>query len=198
MTGADQVLRPAARADAPRVAALHAGRITEGFLPTLGTGFLTRLYRRVLAAPEGIVLVAVERDGVVGFVAAATDLGSIYRSFLWRDGVPAALTAAPRLVRSWRRVVETLRYPARTEDLPDAEILAVAVDSRCAGRGLGRELVDAALAELAARGVTSVRVVAGADNRAALGLYHRCGFVTAAQTAVHEGTPSEVLVWRSS
>jgi ribosomal protein S18 acetylase RimI-like enzyme len=192
------MVRPGTRADAARVAALHAGRITEGFLPTLGPAFLTRLYRRVVAAPEGIVLVADVDGEVVGFVAAATSLGRIYREFLWRDGVPAALSAAPRLVRSWRRVLETLRYPARTEGLPEAEILAVAVDASCAARGVGRTLVDATLVELERRGVHAVRVVAGADNTAALNLYRRCGFAPAARTAVHEGTTSEVLVWRSS
>lgn len=198
MRDSDTVVRPATREDAPRVAALHAGRITEGFLPTLGPTFLTRLYRRVVAAPEGIVLVADVQGEVVGFVAAATSLGRIYRSFLWRDGVPAALSAAPRLVRSWRRVLETLRYPARTVGLPEAEILAVAVDSSCSRSGLGRTLVDATLVELERQGVDAVRVVAGADNTAAINLYRRCGFVVAARTAVHEGTASEVLVWRSS
>jgi ribosomal protein S18 acetylase RimI-like enzyme len=198
MPDVEPMVRPGTRDDASRVAALHAGRITEGFLPTLGPAFLTRLYRRIVAAPEGIVLVADVDGEVVGFVAAATSLDRIYRSFLVRDGVLAALSAAPQIVRSWRRVLETLRYPASTEGLPEAEILAVAVDSSASGRGVGRELVGAALAGLERRGVPAVRVVAGADNAPAIGLYRRCGFETAARTAVHEGTPSEVLVWRSS
>ena len=52
--------------------------------------------------------------------------------------------------------------------------------------------------ELAARGVNAVKVVAGADNAAALRLYEKCGFVPRARIEVHEGTPSEVLVWNSS
>jgi ribosomal protein S18 acetylase RimI-like enzyme len=101
-------------------------------------------------------------------------------------------------------VIETLRYPASTDDLPDAEILpraeilSVAVDARATGRGIGTRVVDAATAELTRRGVTAAKVVTGADNVAALRLYGRCGFVPRAQIAVHEGTPSEVLVWSSS
>ena len=102
-------------------------------------------------------------------------------------------------MRSAGKVVETLRYPSSTTDaLPEAEILAVGVADRAARRGVGRTLVEAALDELSRRGERSAKVVAGADNVAALALYERCGFVRHSRIAVHAGTPSEVLVWRSS
>jgi ribosomal protein S18 acetylase RimI-like enzyme len=197
----------AARADdAPRLAELHATRMTEGFLSALGPRFLRILYRRIVASPDAFAMVAEEtlddRQTVVGFAAASVDVGALYRQFLLRDGVIAGIAAAPRLARSWRKVLETLRYPAGTADadgtLPDAEVLAVAVDPGAAGRGVGTRVVDAATTELAGRGVTAAKVVTGADNVAALALYARCGFVRRAQIAVHAGTPSEVLVWSSS
>jgi ribosomal protein S18 acetylase RimI-like enzyme len=203
VTTSPPALRPATRADAPALAALHASRISEGFLSELGVPFLTRLYRRVAVSPVGVALVAVDPDAatagtIVGFAAGATDLGRLYRTFVVRDGVSAGLVAAPRLARSWRRVLETLRYPAAAEDLPDAEILAVAVDDAVAGRGIGRRLVTATTEELAARGVRAMKVVAGADNAPALALYRACGFTPRARIAVHAGTASEVLVWSSS
>lgn len=197
-------LRAATRADAPALARLHGARITEGFLPTLGDGFLARLYRRIVASPTGVARVAVDPDagtttGIVGFAAGATDVGALYRSFLLRDGALAAISSAPQLARSWRRVLETLRYPADSgAGLPAAEILAVAVDGRAAGRGIGRRLVDAALGDLAEHGSLSVKVVTGADNTAALALYEACGFERRARVTVHAGTDSEVLVWSSS
>ena len=195
-------VRLARAADAPRLAELHATRMTEGFLSALGPRFLRILYRRVVASPDAFAYVAEESfDGtatVVGFAAGALDVSDLYRQFVLRDGVIAGVAAAPRLVRSWRQVIETLRYPASTDDLPDAEILSVAVDPRAAGRGVGTRLVGAATGELTQRGVTAAKVVTGADNVAALRLYERCGFERRARVAVHEGTPSEVLVWRSS
>jgi ribosomal protein S18 acetylase RimI-like enzyme len=195
-------VRLAGAADAPRLAELHAARMTEGFLSALGPRFLRILYRRIVASPDAFAYVAeAPIDGsvaVVGFAAAALDVGDLYRRFVVHDGVIAGLAAAPRLLRSWRQVLETLRYPASAEDLPDAEILSVAVDARAGGRGVGTLVVEAATAELARRGVAAAKVVTGADNVAALGLYTRCGFVHRAQMAVHQGTPSEVLVWSSS
>jgi ribosomal protein S18 acetylase RimI-like enzyme len=195
-------VRLAGERDAPRLAELHVARIGDGFLAALGTRFLTRLYRRIVRSDGAFAFVATDTDPdrAVGFTAAATSTGAFYREFVLRDGVAAGLPALPALARSWRRVYETLRYPASTgtDDLPAAEILAVAVDEAAAGKGVGRLVVDAATHELAARGVDAVKVVAGADNAAALRLYEKCGFAPRARIEVHRGTPSEVLVWNSS
>jgi ribosomal protein S18 acetylase RimI-like enzyme len=179
-----------------------ATRMAEGFLSELGPRFLRILYRRIVASPDAFAFVAEEPlDGsvtVVGFAAGALDVSDLYRRFVLRDGVIAGIAAAPHLVRSWRRVRETLRYPTSTGELPDAEILSVAVDPRATGRGVGTQVVEAAPGELERRGAASAKVVTGADNVAALALYARCGLVRREHMTVHEGTPSEVLVWSSS
>jgi ribosomal protein S18 acetylase RimI-like enzyme len=194
------LVRPAVPTDARRLARLHADRITEGFLPVLGERFLARLYRRISVSPHAFAHVAVDdaTGRVEGFAAAATDVGALYREFARRDGLRAGLAAAPRLVRHAGRVLETLRYPSRTGGLPEAEILAVAVDPSSSGRGIGRRLVASVTDELVRRGAPGVKVVAGADNEAALRLYRACGFAAAASIALHEGVESEVLVWPAS
>jgi ribosomal protein S18 acetylase RimI-like enzyme len=196
-------IRPATKADAGRLAELHATRITEGFLPTLGTAFLRRLYTRIATSPRAFAIVAVDGGDVVGFAAAATDVRALYREFLVHDGLVAGIQSAPRLARSWRHVVETLRYPSSGETngataLPAAEILAVAVAADAGGQGLGRRLVGAATTELARRGITAAKVVAGAGNEPALRMYRGCGVAARQRIAVHDGAPSEVLVWPSS
>jgi ribosomal protein S18 acetylase RimI-like enzyme len=195
MTGRTNI-RPAIIADAPAMAHLHVTEIDEGFLPTLGDRFLGHLYRRVVRSPSSFAFVAVDDDAVVGFAAGADNLRELYRSFVLHDGVVAVVAAGPRIARSWRRVVETLRYPAHDgADLPPAELIAIAVGHGAQGRGLGRDLVDAVTTEFTRRGITAARVVAGADNEAALRLYRACGFRTAATVQVHRGTASEVLTW---
>jgi ribosomal protein S18 acetylase RimI-like enzyme len=196
------IIRTAGSADLGAVAALHADRIGEGFLSRLGPAFLRRLYRRVLHSSDGFVLVAtdpaVSGPRVIGFVAGIGSVGALYRRFVVRDGLVAGTLAAPRLVRSVPRVVETLRYPAATGDLPAAEILAVAVAATAAGAGIGRALVDAATAAFTERGVTTAKVVTTADNGAALAMYRACGFASAVSVQVHVGRASEVLVWTAS
>lgn len=182
-------------ADVDFAASLHASEISEGFLPTLGRPFLARLYRRIVRSRRSFLLVADDAGVPVGFVAGSEDVGELYRAFLVRDGVPAALRAFPRVLRSARRVVETLRYPAGGTDLPAAELLAIAVAPDSRGRGIGRALVDGLTSELGRRRVDAVRVVVGADNAGAVHLYEACGFKRATGIEVHKGTASQVLTW---
>lgn len=191
-------VRVAVPEDTRRVAELHAERITDGFLTQLGPHFLQRLYRRVVKSPHAFLLVAVEDDEVAGFLAGASDLHRLYRSFVARDGVAAAVMTGPRLLRSLPQVLETSRYPSGTDDLPTAEILSMAVGAEYARRGLGRALVAAGVAEFQRRGMDAAKVVIAEANGSSLRLYEEAGFARCRQIAVHRGTVSEVLVWNSS
>jgi ribosomal protein S18 acetylase RimI-like enzyme len=177
-------IRSAQRSDLRQVAELHADRISEGFLPTLGIPFLERLYRRVAASDDAFVFVADDGERVAGFCAGAADITALYKRFLLHDGLAAGL-----------RVIETLQYPSGGDDLPRAEILAVAVAGEAGGRGVGRALLSASTQAFLALGVHAAKVVTTADNEAALALYTGCGFTTAATVVVHGGTQSRVLVW---
>jgi ribosomal protein S18 acetylase RimI-like enzyme len=186
------------RADAKRFAELHVARITEGFLPVLGTDFLGRLYRRVVASDDAFAFVAHSEGPAVGFCAVALDVGALYKRFMTHDGLLAGALAAPQIVRNARRVFETLRYTTHDGgELPKPEILSVAVDASVAGRGVGRALVERSQAEMVRRGVPAAKVVAGSDNAAALGLYRACGFEEAARIQVHAGIQSSILVWQA-
>ena len=205
-------IRPASADDAPRLAQLHVDRINEGFLAHLGPAFLTRLYRRMIRSPRAFVIVAEDanidaedsnidaedRGEIVAFCAAAEDVKRFYIEFIVRDGAIAGLRSAPRVVRAMPRVMETLRYPTTTGDLPEAEILAVVADAKVAGQGLGSAVLGEALSELRRRGCDSAKVVAGASNDAALRMYRRCGFDPYGQISIHDEVPSEVLVWARS
>jgi ribosomal protein S18 acetylase RimI-like enzyme len=186
-------------ADTPAVAALHASQISEGFLSFVGPRFLTRLYRRIGADPDSFLLVATEQATVVGFVAGSADVGGLYRRFVVRDGVPAAVGSAARLVPKWRQVLETLRHGSSGVGTGHGvELLAIAVADARHGQGTGRQLVTAFLAEVEARGGHSAYVVVGADNVAAVALYRGAGFATAAEVELHAGTASLVMQWEAS
>ena len=105
------VVRPGTDGDASRVAELHVSAIGEGFLATLGPRFLRRLYSSIVRSPYGFLLVAENAPGAsgqrtgepeqaVGFVAGSADVRRLYRRFVLRDGVVAALSSAPRLLRA--------------------------------------------------------------------------------------------------
>jgi ribosomal protein S18 acetylase RimI-like enzyme len=184
-------------ADVPAVAALHRERFPEGFLPTLGSRPLERLYRHIVQSAGAFLLVSDDADGLNGFVAVTEDTRRLYREFLRRHGLTAALVAAPAVLRAPRKIWETVRYGSRADraGLPAAEILAVAVSERKRGTGVAPGLVAAALGELRRRGIDAACVVTAAGNSSALRLYERAGFRRQQRTEVHRGVPQEVLVW---
>ncbi len=188
------VLRTGTVDDATAAAALHAGQIHEGFLSILGPRFLRRLYRRVVRVPGSFLLVVEHDATTVGFLAGSTDVGALYRAFVWRDGAAAALACGGRLLRSWRRVAETLRHGTGHAG-EGAELLSVAVDSVVRGRGAGSILVEGFLEEIGRRGLHTAYVVVAAGNETAIALYRRAGFEPAERFELHAGTESLVMQW---
>lgn len=196
MTACEVTIRFATTSDVAAVAELHAGRIAEGFLVTLGPAFLRRLYRRVIRSQRSFVLVADDSTAVRGFVAVSEDTSALYREFLLHDGFSASLAAARGIAHAPRSVWETLRYGLRgSAGGTAAEILATGVAADYAQRGIGARLVRAAIEELERRGAASVRVVTAVGNVAAVRAYERGGFRSCGREEVHRGVDQELLVW---
>lgn len=200
---AELTLRFATLDDVDAVAALHASRIAEGFLVTLGPAFLRRLYRRVVLSSQSFVLVADDAREVRGFIAVAESTHALYREFLLRDGLAAGVAAARGIARAPRSVWETLRYGLRAggngeasaEAGAPAEVLATGVAAEHARRGIGARLIRAAVEEMERRGVVSARVLTAVGNVAAVRAYERGGFRSAGREEVHRGVTQELLVW---
>jgi ribosomal protein S18 acetylase RimI-like enzyme len=188
------VLRTGTDCDAQTAAALHAGQIGEGFLTFLGPAFLRRLYRRVARAPESFLLVVEDGATTVGFLAGSTNVAALYRAFLLHEGPTAALTCSTRLLRSWRRVIETLRHGTGSAS-QGAELLAIAVDPAARGRGGGTLLVEEFLSEVRRRRQGAAHVVVASGNETAVALYRRAGFSVVDRFELHAGTESLLMQW---
>jgi glycosyltransferase involved in cell wall biosynthesis/ribosomal protein S18 acetylase RimI-like enzyme len=191
-------LRPARVEDAAALARIHREALPGAFLPALGDRFLRRLYRALAADRRAVALVAENGSGVIGFATGVPSVRTFYRRFVLRHGLPAALSAAPRLLRRdvRRRAGETAAYPNGNGSLPQAELLSIAVEPGWAGRGIGRRLARGIVTGLAERGAREGRVVVGAENGPANRLYASVGFRPAGRITVHSGEESKVWVWR--
>jgi ribosomal protein S18 acetylase RimI-like enzyme len=181
------------------VADLHMQNIDQGFLSTLGPGFLSLLYRAIDESPESALIVAYEEGAVCGFIAGTVNLKKVYRGLLHRW--PALVVAlAPSLVipsRLWR-IVEILRYSrgagADAVSLPEAELLSLAVSPSCRGRGHAEALYAGLVRFFADRDQAGFRIVVGAELARAHRFYRRMGAEPEAEIAVHRGPASTVYV----
>jgi ribosomal protein S18 acetylase RimI-like enzyme len=180
------------------MARLHREALPDAFLPTLGDGFLVRLYRALASEPAAVVLVAEDERGPVGFASGVPSVRRFYARFLARHGLPAAASVLRGLGTPGvlRRALETASHGAGGRGLPDAELLSIAVDRRRRGRGAGRALAEGIVRGLRDRGATEVKVVVAANNSAANRLYERVGFRPARRIDLHDGRPSNVWVYR--
>jgi glycosyltransferase involved in cell wall biosynthesis/ribosomal protein S18 acetylase RimI-like enzyme len=189
-------IRRARAADASALARLHHESLPDAYLTALGVPFLRRLYRALASDPGAITLVAENGDGVIGFATGVPSVRAFYRRFSIRHGIPAALVAAPRLVRPGvlRRLGETIKYPSQVGDLPDPELLAIGVAPPWRSGGVGRLLANRIVEGLRDRGARQIKVVVWTGNQGANRFYERMGFRKRAEAAFHDGRPSNVWV----
>ncbi|HQQ63008.1 MAG TPA: GNAT family N-acetyltransferase [Pseudomonadales bacterium] len=182
-----------------RAGEIHAANINQGFLATLGSGFLALLYQAIDEAPDSTLIVAQENDDVVGFVAGGTGMGAIYRQLLRR---PLALLVAllPALLnpaRLWR-IIEILRYSGGDNDglanMPCAELLSIAVDPQFRGKGHAEQLYLQLVEYFTGRGEKAFRIVVGEVLLPAHKFYRRMGAVPVAEMEVHKGASSTIYV----
>ena len=135
---------------------------------------------------------------IVGFIAGAEDTSRFYKEFLRHHFLGALFRLAPALLRprTWKKVIETLRYGSQTST-SCAELLSMAVAPEGRGRGVGRRLVGALLRSASEAGVEKMRVVVGSDNQAAISLYRSAGFDDPEAVEVHQGHASLEMTWQS-
>lgn len=183
-----------------QVAALHAANIDQGFLSTLGEGFLALVYQAIDDSPTSVLLVE-ERDGrVVGFVSGTDGMGPIYRRLLRRP-FSLGLSLLPSLVRPARvrRMLEILRYGGDKPEAaswPRAELLSIAVSADVRGQGVAETLYRGLEAEFRARGVDEFRIVVGENLLPAHRFYQRMGAKPVGRIEVHAGEAS--IVYRQA
>ena len=79
---------------------------------------------------------------------------------------------------------------------PEGDVQTVAVAQRSQGRGLGRELLDALVAEARRRGCTQLFLEVDVDNTSALTLYTRAGFEAQGRRRDYYGPGRDALVLR--
>jgi ribosomal protein S18 acetylase RimI-like enzyme len=99
---------------------------------------------------------------------------------LWTRKLASESPAGLLVAESEGRVAAYVACDTSPTDPKTGRIVLIAVAEAARGRGIGRALVESALAWSASRGLARIEVVTQGRNVAAQRLYQRCGFVTRA------------------
>jgi ribosomal-protein-alanine N-acetyltransferase len=146
------ILRDAQKGDIEGIEAIE-----NSSFDNVGERFHRRQIASLVANPRARVLVAQDASGkLVGWGAALT------RKTPRRGGIP---TSGQSAIRNPQSAI--------------GRIYAVAVHPDARGLGLGKKLMVAMMDDLHSRGAQRIFLEVRADNDAAIGLYHKLGFVDA-------------------
>lgn len=187
------VIRRAQPSDVPTIVRLHADDLPTAFHTSLGPGFVRQLFMAQVRDPDCVAIVAERNGEIVGYASGMMSMQAFKRRFVLRRGLPAAVAAAPRLLRrgTLRRVLETLRYADQASGLPEAEFAFIGVVRRVPP-GLGAELGRGVITGLGEKGARRVKGFVGRDNRPMNFMVRRLGFELRGEITLHDGSPSYV------
>jgi ribosomal protein S18 acetylase RimI-like enzyme len=185
-------LRPARRDELSGIAELHGKAFPNFFLSSLGSRFLELMYRGIIADPGGVLYVAVEDHRLLGFVAGVEKQEGFYRRLIKQHKWAFAASAfgalarkpsiAPRLCRALRRAEEARQSAA------EACLMSIAVCPDEAGRGIGRQLVQAFDRTMGERRIPAYGLTTDADNNERINkFYAGLGFRLARSFRTPEG-----------
>ena len=185
--------------EAKKIARLHLNNINQSFLASLGERFLSEFYYTLSRSPYGFCLFLQREERIVGFVAGAYSIKKFHRDFLIKKGVKCSLLLFTKLLSKnfLRGLMEKLHYPEKVRgggDLPQAELIAIAVDKDFQGKGLGSELMKFFLEELKKRGIEEVKVMVGESNLKGRNFYKLHGFEEKEEVIFRGGVRSQVMV----
>lgn len=186
------------------VATLHSTGINQGFLSSLGVGFLALLYEAIDSSDDAILLVEYGHGRVVGFVSGAPSLGPIYKALLRRP-VRLISTLWPVLlspVKLWRILELTMHtlcaFDKKPElvslALPKFELISISVSLEERRSGVAFRLYEGLKKAAAERGFDAFKIVVGEQLDSAHKFYTRMGALPVSKIAVHGNAGSIIYV----
>ncbi len=190
------MIAPLKKNHALQIARLHISGISTGFISSLGEEFVTALYEAIAESPYGFGFVEEEEGEVVGFVAFSTNLKSLYKSIFLKRSLRFFFLLASQLfsLKRIKKIMETLFYPGKVmPDLPQSELISIAVSETQRGKGIAKKLILRGLEEMSKRDIHKVKVLVADFNEAANRLYQKNGFDFSCRVESH-GVKSNIYV----
>lgn len=172
------------------------------FLTLLGPRFLSELYGSFLDDADAVAFVALDPDRheVLGVVVGSVHPGGHFGRLLrrrWLQFFLSSLSALARRPAIAPRLLRALRYRGESTEGPERPLLSsIAVSPAAQGRGAGRALVLAWLAEVRRRGGRSACLTTDADGNDEVNDFYRgLGWTLEAQYLTPEGRRMNRLVY---
>lgn len=191
------ILRLAEKKDALEIANIHKTEISQGFLSSLDLKFLEKIYVSVINSDYGFCVLAEEENNIIGFVAGAINIKKIYFYFTKKYFFQFIKMILPKILNFAfiKKIFETLLYPQKESNLPEAELLTIAVKNEFQGKGVAGKMIQMFIQEAKNRSIKEFKVLVGEDLAGAIKFYEKNGFKFVKEVIVHNNKKSRIYIY---
>lgn len=180
--------------DAQLISKIHKEEISGGFLSSLSLSFLTKIYNSMISSNSSFCIVVKENNTIVGFISGTTNLKVFYKHFITHSFLPAVFLLLPKFLNI-KKILETLLYPVKEKDLPQAELLAMAVKKDFQNQGIAKQLLEGFVEEMKKREVNEFKVLVGKELESANRFYRKNGFRYLSNIKIHGKEESIMYIY---
>lgn len=192
------MIRIAQENDFLEIAKMHNNYLRYGFLSTLGEKLLFLIYQSMVNSKYAFCIVAEENQKIIGFVSGATSIGKFYKEFLKKNFIKCSIILFPKIfnLKILKKIFETLFYPIKNIDLPEAELLSIVVEKDYQGQNVSQKLFQRLVEEFKKRDVKEFKVIVGDNLIHACKFYEKMGGVFFTKINIHKEQSSSVYLFK--
>lgn len=183
------------------IVSIHLNTFTGFFLTFMGRGFLRLMYRSYAEYKESGILVALEGEKPVGFLAYSGDLSGLYKYMIKKRIVPFAwysLGAFFRKPAVFMHLIKAFLKPGESKrEERYVELASIGVDPAVKSKGVGSKLIDALKAQVDFNTYAYITLETDAvDNEGANHFYKKNGFKLEREYETSEGRRMYEYRWK--
>lgn len=172
-----EIIRLSSEESIGEIVKLHQEVFQNVLIGQLGNNFTFFLYRRLLSFQDNVILVAIVRKRIVGFVAGITREDRFYN---FKFYLVALLFGIQRIVHQPKLFLDLLRYAKRrivlSEKEKSAELFSIAVASDFQQKGIGKRLISSFDEFMRSYGIRQYKVVTDMPYSLGYKLYETLDF----------------------
>ncbi len=175
------MLRKATQKDVYEIAQIHSQALPHELLTKLGEPFLHRLYRSATNNSDCLIIIALDKEKIIGSLWIAKNSGSFYKKFLLENPffiLKITVLSTIKNIHILKDIASTAKYVLSHKE-KDAvpEILAFVIDETYQRQGIGSLLLKKAENTLLKLRYTEYNVKTTAKNKKSNSFYKKNGFI---------------------
>ena len=171
---------------------IHMATFKGFFLTFMGKGFLKQMYKAYVRHAESDILIALDEDKVVGFLAYSKQMSNLYKYMIKYQLIPFAwysFCAFLRKPKVFMRLLRAFLKPGETQRVEKyVDLASIGVHPKVKSKGVGSALITALKGEVDFDMYDYITLETDAvDNEIANNFYVKNGFYIVREYETHEG-----------